>query len=334
MPAGKAWKGDPGRVSGHGPGEGSAGCFIAGAGCFVFSDFRRGRQSTNRGEDPSSSGRASGLAVPCPLSTAGYRSYVVSEMTQESRPPCLDERGAPRDGQPQTTKRRLFVQLLVADSTADLSPAECWRNLAAALTRRGAAAVIYEDLNHPQGLGLVTWTEDPSHFVTRVRPAFGDIGTRLRIRPGFSMLGRTYSTGFEPDLEHWLLTRPQETLLNPAWPWAIWYPLRRGGAFEALAPMEKSQVLREHGAIGRAYGEADLAHDIRLACHGLDANDNEFVIGLVGAELHPLSHVVQAMRSTRQTREFISHMGPFFVGRAVWRHPGPGSATDAESSHS
>jgi chlorite dismutase len=59
-----------------------------------------------------------------------------------------------------------------------------------------------------------------------------------------------------------------------------------------------------------------------LACHGLDANDNEFVIGLIGKELHPLSHVVQAMRRTRQTSEFIVQMGPFFVGRAVFRFDG------------
>ena len=42
------------------------------------------------------------------------------------------------------------------------------------------------------------------------------------------MLGRTYSTGYEPDLEYWLLKRPIETVLNTDWPWAIWYPLRRG----------------------------------------------------------------------------------------------------------
>ena len=59
-----------------------------------------------------------------------------------------------------------------------------------------------------------------------------------------------------------------------------------------------------------------------LACHGLDANDNEFVIGLIGKELHPLSHVVQAMRKTRQTSEFIVQMGPFFVGHAVHRTDG------------
>jgi chlorite dismutase len=153
-----------------------------------------------------------------------------------------------------------------------------------------------------------------------VRSAIGENSVSgLSLRPHFTMLGRTYSTGYEPDLEYWLLRRPQETVLNRDWPWAIWYPLRRIGAFERLEGRERGSILREHGEIGKAYGAQDLAHDVRLACHGLDANDNEFVIGLVGKELHPLSHVVQRMRRTRQTSEFIGQMGPFLVGHAVWR---------------
>ena len=99
---------------------------------------------------------------------------------------------------------------------------------------------------------------------------------------------------------------------------------RRSGAFELLEGREKGGILREHATIGRAYGVQDLAHDVRLACHGLDRNDNEFVIGLVGKDLHPLSHVVQKMRGTRQTAEYIQQMGPFFVGKAVWRQAGHG----------
>ena len=74
--------------------------------------------------------------------------------------------------------------------------------------------------------------------------------------------------------------------------------------------------------IGRAYGEAGLATDVRLACHGLDTHDNEFVIGLLGKDLYPLSHVVQTMRKTRQTSEYIVQMGPFFVGHVAWRGQG------------
>ena len=82
-------------------------------------------------------------------------------------------------------------------------------------------------------------------------------------------------------------------------------------------------MLMEHGGIGKSFGRAGLARDVRLACHGLDPNDNDFVAGLVGRDLHPLSAVVQRMRSTRQTAEFIDNLGPFFAGRAVWQSAGP-----------
>jgi len=178
-------------------------------------------------------------------------------------------------------------------------------------------------MNVPRGFGLLTFSEQPLDFATRVRPIFSTPALGgIRFRPELSMLGRTYSTGYEADLEYWLLRRPRETVLNEAWPWAVWYPLRRSGEFERLEPREKGLILREHGTIGKAYGAQDLAHDVRLACHGLDANDNEFVIGLIGKQLHPLSHVVQAMRGTRQTSEYINQMGPFFVGRAAFRHGG------------
>src|SRR5262249_45576731 len=61
----------------------------------------------------------------------------------------------------------------------------------------------------------------------------------------------------------------------------------------------------------------DYAHDIRLACHGLDKDDNDFVVGLIGKELFPLSAIVQAMRKTQQTALYLERLGPFFVGRAV-----------------
>ncbi len=48
-------------------------------------------------------------------------------------------------------------------------------------------------------------------------------------------------------------------------------------------------ILAEHGTIGMSYGAADYAHDIRLACHGLDKHDNDFIVGLLGKELYPLS---------------------------------------------
>jgi chlorite dismutase len=137
------------------------------------------------------------------------------------------------------------------------------------------------------------------------------------------MIGRTYSLGYEPDLADALLHRSVRNVMNADWPWHVWYPLRRIGAFNRTDPTEQAAMMREHGAIGHAYGNQELGHDVRLACHGLDADDNEFVIGLIGRELHPLSHLVQAMRKTRQTAEFMEKMGPFFVGYALHRNAGP-----------
>jgi hypothetical protein len=233
----------------------------------------------------------------------------------------VNERGAERDGQPQVMNRRLFMQFL-GFHAANASPDETVMALAEAFTNRRAAAVIYHDVNDPRGLGVLTWAEDPAHFVTTVRPVLGDSKIGVTLRPELTMLGRTYSTGYEPNLAYWLLERPIETVLHEAHSWAVWYPLRRSGAFAKLEPREQGSILREHGTIGRAYGAQDLAHDVRLACHGLDTNDNEFVIGLIGKDQHPLSHIVQSMRKTRQTSEFISQMGPFFVGRVAWRSAG------------
>ena len=229
----------------------------------------------------------------------------------------LRERGAPVDGAPQMMDARLFMQLLAFECAGD--PAATLKALGGALRDAKVPSVLYEDVNHPRGIGVMCFTEDPSVLVRAARPCFAR--DDLRPRPEYTMMGRTYSSGFENDLAFWLLERPKRTVLNDAWPWAVWYPLKRIGAFNRLDGREQGAILREHGGIGRRYGDADLAHDIRLACHGMDANDNEFLVGLVGRELYPLSHVVQAMRKTRQTSEYMDHMGPFFVGHAAWRNP-------------
>lgn len=230
----------------------------------------------------------------------------------------LRERGAPREGQPQFLDSRLFMQLLVV--RVDAPTADTPTLLGAAIAEAGVSVVIYEDVNDPHGYGVLTFTENPADLVDRVRPTLQNSAAGpLTLNAPMTMLGRSYSSGYESDLGYWLLERPAATVLDLSCPWAVWYPLRRSGAFERLEPREKGGILREHGEIGKRYGNADLAHDVRLACHGLDAADNEFVIGLIGKELYPLSHVVQSMRGTRQTSEFIHQMGPFFVGKAAYR---------------
>lgn len=229
----------------------------------------------------------------------------------------IREKGGVRGGEQQTLDRRLFMQLLSWTGCRRTGP------LVEALELAGLDAVLYEDVNDPRGVALLTYSEDPGYFLDTVRPVLVAAPFHsLQPRPEYTMLGRTYSLGYEPELEEALLERPRARVTNPEWPWAVWYPLRRSGEFEKLPEEDQRRILKEHGTIGIAFGAADYAHDVRLACHGLDKHDNDFVIGLIGAELYPLSYIVQTMRGTEQTSQYLTSLGPFFIGRALWQGRG------------
>jgi hypothetical protein len=240
----------------------------------------------------------------------------MSDKRARLEPPDLSERGGLKGGEPQRSDERLFMQLLAFDACAD--PAA----VVDALRGAPVESVLYEDLNDPRGIALLTLSRDPNAFLDHVRPLLnaGALSS-LALRPELTMFGRTYSLGYEPDLASALFDRPRRTVLNPDWRWAVWYPLRRNGRFAQLSAEEQRVILAEHGEIGMRFGAADYAHDIRLACYGLDRDDNDFVIGLIGKELFPLSAVVQAMRKTQQTSLYLDRLGPFFIGRAVWQSP-------------
>lgn len=235
--------------------------------------------------------------------------------------PTVDtnEYGGKKEGVRQQMDRRLFMQLVVFDVPSPHAADRMGEMALAELRKHKVPAVAYADANNPRGVGLLTWSEDPGYFVRHVRPLFAGVLDGAIVRDGWTMLGRTYATGYEPDLEHWLLRRAPANVLDEKHPWHVWYPLRRTGAFAKLAPEEQGTILREHAQIGLAYGQQELAHDVRLACHGLDAADNEFVIGLLSHSLHAISHLVQTMRRTKQTSEYIAQMGPFFVGHVLGR---------------
>jgi len=235
--------------------------------------------------------------------------------TGDYQAPDLREIAAsPKGGEPQVVDSRLYAQLQVYTGCADPGA------LAEPLQASGLEAVLYLDVNDPKGIGLLVLSEDPAVFPGKLRellnrPPFSS----LTHRPDLTMIGRTYSTGREPNLKFALLQKPRQTALNPGWPWAVWYPLRRKGEFAALPKEDQGKVLYEHAVIGIAWGAADYAHDIRLACHGLDAKDNDFVIGLIGKDLAPLSKLIEEMRKTKQTSKYIKKLGPFFVGKARWQ---------------
>ena len=175
-------------------------------------------------------------------------------------PPDLAEKGGMKDGQPQRLDRRLFMQFMAFGGFTQET-----RLLGDALDAAGVSGVVYADVNDPRGLGLLTFSHDPDFFLDAVRPLLNrQPFASLVQKPEYTMLGRTYALGYEPDLADVLLHRPRRTVLNPQWKWAVWYPLRRSGKFAELPADEQRVILAEHGAIGMSYGAGDYAHDVRL----------------------------------------------------------------------
>ncbi len=232
-----------------------------------------------------------------------------------------------------TSDRRLYMQLQVyTDAMPDTIKKVSDTFLAARIEQRvqsaGVEAVVYRDVHDARGIGVLTLAEDPAEFVGPIRDLLaGEPFASLTPRPEYTMLGRTYALGYERDLDETLRHRPRRHALHPDWPWAVWYPVRRSGRFARLPREQQMTILKEHGTIGMQFGQADLAHDVRLACHGLDPHDNDFVIGLQGKDLAGLSKIVETMRATTQTAEYLDNLGPFFVGHAAWKAASPDSTS-------
>ncbi|SRR5690606_15637202 len=242
---------------------------------------------------------------------------MTSRTEHGTAPPPLDlsEKGR-RGGEVISLDRRIFMKFTAFGGCPNPQPA------IEALAKAGVQAALYLDVADPQGIGVMAAHEDPDFFVTTLRDVFNSQPfDDLEYKPEFDMLGRSYSVGYEPDLENVLLKRPLRRLLDPTYRWAVWYPLQRSKGFQRLPHEDQMRILTEHGTLAKRFGEAGLANDIRLACHGLDRNDNDFIVGLVGPTLHPLSAVVQEMRKTEQTAQYLDSLGPFFVGRVAWQSP-------------
>jgi chlorite dismutase len=236
-----------------------------------------------------------------------------TDAADDTQPLELAEKGR-RAGQVISLDRRLFMKFTAFGGCADPDAA------IAALEQDGVSGALYLDANDAQGIGLIATAEDPDYFVTTLRSLLNRKPfAALTHKPEFDMLGRTYSIGYEPDLEETLFKRPLAKLKDPANRWAVWYPLQRSKKFQTLPADHQRRILAEHGSLAKRYGAGGHANDVRLACHGLDKNDNDFIVGLLGPNLHPLSAVVQEMRKTEQTSQYLDSLGPFFIGRAAWQ---------------
>jgi len=233
----------------------------------------------------------------------------------EPGPLDLAEKGR-RAGQEIALDRRLFMKFTAFGGCADPQAA------IKALAEDGVDGALYLDANDPHGIGVIATAEAPDYFVTGLRALFNrGPFAGFTHKAEFDMLGRTYSIGYEADLEDTLFTKPRHKLLARENRWGVWYPLQRSKKFQTLPADHQRRILAEHGTLAKRYGLGGHAADVRLACHGLDKNDNDFIVGLLGPNLHPLSAVVQEMRKTEQTAQYLDSLGPFFVGKAAWQAP-------------
>eukprot|EP00397_Hematodinium_sp_SG-2012_P014011 GEMP01014237.1.p1 GENE.GEMP01014237.1~~GEMP01014237.1.p1 ORF type:complete len:305 (+),score=88.54 GEMP01014237.1:80-994(+) len=259
--------------------------------------------------------------------TAGYMARIGKALAVKfSSPPKhamrdhkiqLDERGA----EGKTLDKRLYMQFNVLDAENGYAALNAESLLHTALQNKKINHVIYADTVNPSSIGVLTWSSDPTFFVDVLRPVLQEKSfAPLKFRPGWQLFGKTYTNGHEKDLEYWLMQKPVDAALNENNRFALWYPMRRNGSFYLLSPKEKCDLVLDHAAIGRAYGVAGHAADIRLNCFGIDADDNEFVVGLLGQELNSLSKVVQDMRVTRHTSQYMDKLGPFFVGQKKFQY--------------
>ncbi len=159
--------------------------------------------------------------------------------------PDLSEKGGLKGGQPQRSDERLFMQLLAFTGCTDAAAAGA--HLAAA----SVPGVLYEDLNDPQGIALLSVSGTPDLFVDVVRPACtSGVFASYTLKPNYTMFGRTYSLGYEPDLEDALIGRPRRTVFNPDWRWAVWYPLRRSGPSRGSPPISSARFSRSMARSG------------------------------------------------------------------------------------
>ena len=111
----------------------------------------------------------------------------------------LSEKGRGPEGKPVSLDRRLFMQFM-AFRNANLE------FLTGEFERVSAQAVIYQDLNDAKGIGVMVYCEDPGYIVDQIHPILNHerLG-EMEYREEFTMIGRTYSIGYEADLEDVLI---------------------------------------------------------------------------------------------------------------------------------
>src|SRR6185503_6072579 len=125
------------------------------------------------------------------------------------------EHGRSADGESTSLDRRLYMQLHAYGGATDTA------SLTGALADAGVVGTLYEDVNDPTGVAVLTLSETPDAFVSGYRSFLQSAPfSGLTPKPELTMLGRTYAIGHEEDLEETLVRRPRSRVLDPALAWA------------------------------------------------------------------------------------------------------------------
>ena len=108
----------------------------------------------------------------------------------------IHEKGRSATGEVIVSDRRLFMQFHAFDACAEPS------GLIQSLEHHRVQGALYLDINDPQGVGLITYSESPDYFLDDVRAILTQSPfCDLVAKPEYTMFGRTYAIGYEPDLD-------------------------------------------------------------------------------------------------------------------------------------
>ncbi|MCB0081681.1 MAG: hypothetical protein KDE47_12150, partial [Caldilineaceae bacterium] len=152
----------------------------------------------------------------------------------------VSEKGR-KDGEVISLDKRLYMQFMAFGDCPNVN------RLVDALETAKVQGALYADINDPQGVGIVTFSETPDYFLDDLRAFYNQPPfSELTPKPEYTMFGRTYAIGYEADLHETLIDRPRSRVVDPNMPWVIWYPLRRAGSFEQLSQQEQNVILSEH----------------------------------------------------------------------------------------
>ena len=140
----------------------------------------------------------------------------------------------------------------------------------------------------------------------RVQDAYR--GLRRAFGPGlvpvWSVMGQVRAAEFNK--QHW-----PGYLTHEAQEYMAVYPFVRSYDWYVMDPGERSRILRDHGAVGKDFGDATVS---TLATFAL--SDYEWVISVEASTAQRISELMRAFRNT-EARLHVRHEIPFYTGRRM-----------------